>query len=85
MPLFEYRCDKCKHQFEKVLKADDNKKPLSEPCPQCGRDGYVHRVYTTGGFVDPGILKADKNMEKSGVLDNLNRIKQHHPYLKWKG
>jgi len=33
MPLREYRCKKCKHQFEKIQKFSD--KPLKK-CPECG-------------------------------------------------
>jgi len=85
MPLYTFKCEKCEHTFEVVLKMNDNKKPLSEPCPECEEVGSIFRVYSTGGWVDPGILKADKNMEKSGVLQELNRIKHHHPYMVWKG
>tara|TARA_B110000014_G_C19525831_1_gene282459 strand:+ start:157 stop:483 length:327 start_codon:yes stop_codon:yes gene_type:complete len=32
MPTYEYKCTKCKHQFEAVQKMTDN--PLSR-CPEC--------------------------------------------------
>ena len=32
MPTYEYKCTKCKHQFEAVQKMTDN--PLSK-CPEC--------------------------------------------------
>ena len=33
MPLYEYQCKKCGHQFEKIQKFSD---PPVKKCPQCG-------------------------------------------------
>src|SRR5580765_7749716 len=33
MPLYEYKCKKCGHRFEKILKFSD--KPIKK-CPDCG-------------------------------------------------
>ncbi len=33
MPLYEYKCKKCGHRFEKILKFSD--KPMKK-CPDCG-------------------------------------------------
>jgi putative FmdB family regulatory protein len=33
MPLYEYRCDACAHQFEKIQRFSDD--PISV-CPSCG-------------------------------------------------
>jgi putative FmdB family regulatory protein len=85
MPEYDFMCEQCNHTWSEFKQMDDRKKPLSEPCPQCSHVGSVIRLYDTGGFVDPGILNADKNIEKSGVLKELNRLKEHHPYMKWKG
>ena len=35
MPIYEYQCAACGHQFETLQKISD--KPFSE-CPDCGRD-----------------------------------------------
>lgn len=34
MPLFSYRCDKCKHDFETIVKFDEREK--KQECPKCG-------------------------------------------------
>jgi putative FmdB family regulatory protein len=39
MPLYEYKCKKCGHRFEKILKFSD--KPIKK-CPDCG--GAVEQV-----------------------------------------
>ncbi len=39
MPLYEYRCDSCKHQYEK---REAFEAPSLQACPQCG--GGARRV-----------------------------------------
>ena len=34
MPIYEYKCSKCEHQFEIIQRFSDN--PL-ESCPKCGQ------------------------------------------------
>ena len=34
MPIFEYRCNACKTNFEVLERTNDMKKPLK--CPNCG-------------------------------------------------
>jgi putative FmdB family regulatory protein len=33
MPLYEYKCEKCGHQFEKIQKFSDK---MVKKCPECG-------------------------------------------------
>jgi putative FmdB family regulatory protein len=39
MPIYEYKCKKCHHRFEKIQKFSD---PLVKKCPDCG--GPVEQV-----------------------------------------
>ena len=39
MPIYEYKCKKCKHRFERIQKFSD---PLVKKCPECG--GAVEQV-----------------------------------------
>jgi putative FmdB family regulatory protein len=39
MPLYEYKCKKCGHRFEKIVKFSD--KPVKK-CPECG--GVVEQM-----------------------------------------
>jgi putative FmdB family regulatory protein len=34
MPIYEYKCSKCEHQFEIIQRFSDN---LLESCPECGQ------------------------------------------------
>ena len=42
MPLYEYRCKKCGHKFEKIQKFSD---PLVKKCPECG--GSVEQLISS--------------------------------------
>ena len=42
MPLYEYQCEDCAHQFEVIQKFSD---PLVEKCPKCG--GRVRKLMSS--------------------------------------
>jgi putative FmdB family regulatory protein len=45
MPLFEYRCQTCGHQFETLVSSASRTRP---PCPECdGQD--VEKLYSAFG------------------------------------
>ena len=49
MPIYEYRCDECSHQFDVFQKITDD--PVSV-CPECG--GPVHKLVSQTSFVLKG-------------------------------
>lgn len=51
MPLYEYKCGSCNHQFSDVLKVDDRKKPLDEDCPGCDSRGHIAMVVSSARIV----------------------------------
>lgn len=44
MPLYEYKCEQCGHEFSDVLKIAYRNKPKESPCPQCGVQGSIDQV-----------------------------------------
>ena len=73
MPIYEYECSDCSHQFETMRKFSDA--PLKE-CPACGADGLqkliskvAFRLKGTGwyetDFKDKPADKKDSTTEKS--------------------
>lgn len=59
MPLFDYRCDSCTHQFEVLVRNSNSSKEIR--CEECGSE-QVHRLLslpaaplqaTTGGSSSP--------------------------------
>lgn len=49
MPIYEYRCPSCGHDFEKLMKISDN----PPPCPECGADEVKKKV-SASAFVLKG-------------------------------
>ncbi len=49
MPIYEYRCDECNHQFDVFQKITED--PVSQ-CPECG--GPVHKLVSRTTFVLKG-------------------------------
>lgn len=49
MPLYEYQCDDCGHQFEVRQKFSDQ--PI-DTCPSCG--GHAHKMISRAGFALKG-------------------------------
>jgi len=46
MPLYEYQCEQCGEQFEKIQKFSD---PPLETCPKCG-GGPIHKLISAPAF-----------------------------------
>ena len=46
MPIYEYRCDACGHELEKIQRISD---PVLTDCPDCGRD-KLQRLVSAPGF-----------------------------------
>ncbi len=49
MPIYEYRCTKCGHEFEEIQKFSD--KPIKK-CPKCS--GKVEKLISQSSFVLKG-------------------------------
>jgi len=61
MPIYEYKCEDCGHEFEEMLHFSERDVPLNTPCPnrifdrnqepQCfDCDGKVHLKMSLGSF-----------------------------------
>ena len=61
MPIYEYKCDTCGHEFEEMLHFSERDVPLNTPCPnrildsyqdpQCfDCDGKIHLKMSLGSF-----------------------------------
>ena len=61
MPIYEYKCEKCGHEFEEMLHFSERDVPINTPCPnrifdrnqepQCfDCDGKIHLKMSLGSF-----------------------------------
>ena len=53
MPIYEYKCENCGHEFEEMLHFSERDNPINAPCPNsirplCG--GKVHLKMSLGSF-----------------------------------
>lgn len=55
MPLYDYRCEACQHEWEDSYKMDEREKPTKKPCPKCKKKKVILRTTCTG-LVDPFVL-----------------------------
>ena len=64
MPLYEYKCKKCGHQFEKIQKYSDR---MVKKCPDCG--GRVKQTITAPAvqFKGTGWYVTDYAKKSSGL------------------
>lgn len=46
MPIYEYKCADCKHEFEKLQKISDE---LLKECPECGKPS-LKKLMSAAGF-----------------------------------
>ena len=78
MPLYEYRCTKCNHVFEKIQKFSD---PHVKNCPKCG--AKVEQVISApavqfkgaGWYVNDYAKKSSGNGGKSDVSSSSSDSK----------
>ena len=74
MPIYQYKCGQCGHEFEKNMKIDDRKVPTEEDCPNCSCNGWVKQVLTKVGFTDSyrlGRIKPDETTRE--MLNNIDK------------
>src|SRR6266536_2225121 len=67
MPIYEYRCDSCGHEYEAMQKFSD---PVLTDCPSCGKSA-LKKLVSAAGFQLKGSgwyatdFKGGKKSEKS--------------------
>jgi putative FmdB family regulatory protein len=49
VPIYEYRCERCGHPFEQMVRMSDP----APPCPKCGA-GDVRKLVSASSFVLKG-------------------------------
>ena len=41
MPNYAYKCEKCDHSFDEILKYEDRDLPTTKPCPGCNKKKII--------------------------------------------
>ena len=77
MPVYEYGCNECSHEFEEFKTIAEYDIPLSEPCPSCETIGEIQRLISGAEICDPislGVTKVPK-----GYNEVIKNIKKSYP------
>ena len=71
MPTYEYRCESCSHEFERLLRMSQSDEP--QTCPECGVTPAKRRISLGTGFILSGDGWAGKNIRVAGQMAEKNR------------
>ena len=79
MPIYEYICKSCEHEFEEVQKFSDTS---LEKCPDCGQNSAERQVSMSsfhlkgGGWYKDGYSNNKSKPENSGKDKSPSKIKE---------
>ena len=75
MPVYEYKCNECSHEFEEYKTIANYNVPLREACPSCFHVGYISRLISGAKICDPvslGVIKVPRDIQKLlKILKNI--------------
>ena len=77
MPVYEYGCSECSHQFEECKTIAEYDAPLKEACSSCYKVGYITRLISGADICDPVSLGVRK--VPSGYNEVVKNIKKNYP------
>ena len=50
MPLYNYKCKSCGHEFDKLLSLSRKDEPKQNPCPKCGEVSVQEHITGIGSM-----------------------------------
>tara|TARA_B110000495_G_scaffold117651_1_gene102107 strand:- start:1046 stop:1312 length:267 start_codon:yes stop_codon:yes gene_type:complete len=85
MPLYDFECEKCSHNYEEFYTIADMDVPLKLPCPSCKKKGGIIRIVGLGRIVDLGRLESTKGRLRptKDFTEVMTRMKKNHTASKF--
>ena len=77
MPMYEYICDSCNHNFEEYLSIDNRENPTKEPCPECKDKNVRKGVSATTMGVDMKLKPPGWFQDKLSVMKDYTPKRFH--------
>jgi len=77
MPLYDYRCKECGHEFEDQQTIDARNVPRYNPCPECGSSGNIILMIGKPGMGDS--VRLGIKRPQSDVIDKMKDINSNMP------
>lgn len=79
MPLYDYQCSECTHEFEIRLSMSSREEPTKNPCPNCFKENTITQFLPSapamGDSVSLGIVKPDRTFQR----EIIGRMKKEIP------
>ncbi|SVA35438.1 uncharacterized protein METZ01_LOCUS88292 [marine metagenome] len=76
MPTYDYKCEKCGHEFERQLSIAKMNEPTEYPCPCGSCHGTIIKMLAAPAFGDT--IKMGMRKPDDGFRDRLKEIKSSH-------
>ena len=75
MPIYDFKCEKCEHQFSEMKTIANRDEPLGEPCPECSESGCVVKEYlgAPAQMLDTN-YRVDSKHNMGGLRDAMERM-----------
>lgn len=74
--IYEFKCENCNETFSESLEIFSRNKPLNEPCPKCGNQGSVFRVFSSSITYDTVDVQTRARRANSDFADVMKSIKK---------
>ena len=80
MPLYDFECEKCSHNYEEFYTIAEMDKPLANPCPSCKKQGGIIRIVGSVRIVDPTRLESTKGRPRptKDFTEVMTKMKKKH-------
>jgi len=80
MPLYDFECESCNHNYEEFQTIANMDKPLKMPCPACESKGNIIRIVGSGRIVDSARLESTKGRLRptKDFTEVMTRMKKKH-------
>lgn len=75
MPIYEYQCTACKHQFSDLFKSSERLVATQSPCPSCNASN-VEILISTGAHV----FDVEGRKPKGDFKEMMKRVKSNFKY-----
>ena len=85
MPTYDYKCEKCGNEFERMLPISQRNEPTEIPCPILSKDdGYCEGVIKkiivkASGFAYDNIRTKHSKKEPGWFKDKMTDMKKNIP------
>ena len=79
MPTYDYKCEKCEHEFEEMLLISKREEPTKVPCQECGGEVKMTLAAPYFGYDNIKTRHSTNNKEPGWFSDKIKDMKRNIP------